>query len=346
MTQRHRAHWTAAPLLFLALAGCGGGEAAKSPLSISPSSATAAPGDAPLTFTATLNGLSGTVDWKMSPALAGRLSASTGSCSSVQYTPPDELGAATTVVLTASVGDAVQSVKISLNALSQFYADPSAGLDTNPGTQAKPLRTVREALFRMAGPTKTTVLLPGTYNEGSGELWEYTVPTGATLKGNAAGVVLKAMNNKMGLSLAEDTLVSDLTMTGFSIALEAGLGKQNLTRVAFSGNQVDLHLVSSASATLQDCSSEGAQQQSLLTEEDSRLDVQGGTYGKADHLADAKGSSAVHMTNADLSGGLLMAEDSSALYLTNVRAQAMKTSPLKVVSSWCCCGISTLLCGS
>lgn len=326
MTEQRQFRQSAAPLLLLALAGCGGGSASKPPLTITPSSATAAPGDAPLTFTATLSGLSGPVDWRMSPALAGRLSAAADSCLSVQYTPPNEVGAATTVVLTASVGDTTQSIAISLSALPQFYADPSAGLDTNPGTQASPLRTVHEALSRMAGPTKTTVLLPGTYHEGTGELWDYAVPAGATLKGSAPGVVLQASNHKKGLVLSADTSVSDLTMTGFSTALEAALGKQSLTRVTFSGNLVDLHLASSASATLQDCSSEGAKQQSILTEEASRVDVRGGTFGKSDRLVDARGSSALYVTDADLSGGLLMIDDSSALFLSNVRAKAMKTS--------------------
>lgn len=86
--------------------------------------------------------------------------------------------------------------------LTQFYAEPAGGLDSNPGTQAKPLKTLKEALSRMGtGAVKTTVLLAGTYSEASGESWGYAVPEGVTLKGNSAGVILQSSTKKSGFTL-------------------------------------------------------------------------------------------------------------------------------------------------
>jgi hypothetical protein len=323
--QSHRRHWIAFRALVAIFAGCGG-QASKSsipPLSVSPASATAGPGDAPITFTATLSDSSETVDWSLSAdgAAAGTLSAATGSI--VQYAPPSSVDAARTVTLTAAAGGVSQSIKISLAPLPRFYADPSAGNDDHPGTLSRPLRTIREAFRRMAaGATKTTLLLPGTYNEGSGEDWEYSVPAGITLKGaegSSAQVVLRASGNgKRGLILASDATVSDLSLTGFAAALQASSGRQILTRLAFEYNQSDLQLSNSASVTLHDSSSAGAQVVVLAVGR-SELSVQGGTYGRTAALATIGDSAVIHFSDADLSGGQLYAGDSSALTLDNVK---------------------------
>ncbi len=339
MRQSLPIRWAASSSLLIAiLAGCGGGvgAGASTPpaLSLYPSSASAAPGDDPLTFTAALTGQSGTVGWSMSPPHAGALSASTGS--TVHYTPPNELGTATTVTVTASAGDLVQSVKVSLNPLPQFYVNPSAGHDTNPGTQGKPLQTIHQALSRMAGVTKTTILLPGTYAESTGESWNDALPTGITLKGSE-GVVLQSTstNKTRGLYSAGDATLSDLKLTGFSTAMETSAGEHSLTRVTFDNNEIDLHLTSSASATLQDCSSAGASK-TIVADGESEVQIQGGTYQGAQGtdinaaIATLNGSAAVSLTNADLSVRGLLAQDSSTLSLRNVNFHDVAVSAINV----------------
>lgn len=305
-------------------------------MSLYPSTASAVPGDHPLTFAATLTGQSGTVAWSVSPPLAGTLTASSGS--TVRYTPPNELPMATTVTLTAVAGDLVQSVKISLNPLPQLYVDPSAGHDANPGTQSKPLRTIHQALSRMAGVTRTTVLLPGTYTEDTGETWPYALPTGIALTGSE-GVVLASTstntNKPKAFSSTGDATLSNLTMTGFSVALESAAGDHILTSVTFEHNELDLSLTSSASATLHGCTSTGASR-TIVADGRSQVRIQGGTYHGADShavIATLNGSATASFTDADLSAGALLAQDSSTLSLRGVNFHDVPVSAINVAEA-------------
>ncbi len=287
-------------------------------LTVSPATAAAAPGDATTTLTATLTGASGTVNWSLSPASgSGTLSATTGA--SVQYTPPNQVAAASTVTLSATSGSLSSTVQIILNPLTQFYADPDAVLDSNPGTQAKPLKTLKEALARMgAGATKTTVLLAGTYNEASGETWGYTIPDGLTLKGNSAGVILQSTTKKAGFTFTKGASFSDLTLTGFSTALGATSGSQTLTRLAFSKNGYDLSLSGTAAASLQDCTSSGANY-SIQASGLSQVSVQNGSFSGAQRTLVLQQSATASFSGTDISGGLLDTGGSSYLSLNNVK---------------------------
>jgi len=186
--------------------------------------------------------------------------------------------------------------------LTQLYADPASGLDSNPGTQAKPLKTLKEALTRMgSGAVKTTVLLAGTYSEASGETWAYTVPDGVTLKGNSAGVILQSSTKKAGFSLKGGTL-SDLTLTGFDSALSASSGTQTLTRLTFKGNQYDLSLNGNAASSLQDSNSSGAYT-SVQAAGLSTVSVSGGSYGGTSNALTLQQSATASFTNSDIGSG-------------------------------------------
>ncbi len=310
--------WMASSLLLLTACN-GGGSAATPTLSISPGDSAASPGDTPLAFNATLSGASTAISWSLNPATgSGTLSAPSGP--SVQYAPPDQITAASAVTLTATAGSLSKSVQISLNPLTQFYADPAAGLDTNPGTQAKPLKTIKEALTRMgAGATKTTVLLAGTYSEASGETWDYTLPDGITLKGNSAGVILQSTTKKAGFTFGKGATLSDLSLTGFSTALTATNGTQTLTRLAFSSNQYDLKLSSTASAGLQDCTSSGSGS-SIQAAGLSQISVQGGNFNATSNTLILQQSATASFSNTEIGGGTLDTGGSSTLSLNTVKA--------------------------
>ena len=295
------------------LVACSGGgtptpSSSNSPLSITPETATVSPGDAPITLTATLIGSSGTINWSLGPATdAGTLSATTGT--SVQYTPPSQIASTQTVTLTASAGTASRSVQITLKPLAQFYAESTVGLDTNPGTQGKPLKTLKEALARMGvGATKTTVLTAGTYNEASGETWGYNFPAGVALNVNTSGVVLQSLGKKDGFKFAGNATFSDLTLTGFGTALEATSELLTLTRLNFKSNGTDLKLngiaASGPSATLQDCTSSGTTS-SLLTYGASKLTVQNGTFKTATNgsVLGMQARGEAKFTGTNISGG-------------------------------------------
>jgi hypothetical protein len=315
-------------LLIVLLVACPGGGpasplASNSPLNISPETATASPGDAPISLTATLNGSSGTINWSLSPATgAGTLSATTGT--SVQFTPPSQTASTQAVTLTATAGTASKSMQITIKPLTQFYAEPAIGLDTNPGTQAKPLKTLKEALARMgAGATKTTILTAGTYNEASGETWGYTFPEGVALNVNTSGVVLQSLAKKAGFKFAGSATFSDLTLTGFGTALEATTGTLSLTRLKFTSNQTDLKLSglanSGPSATLQDCTSSGTTN-ALSTSGASKLTVQNGTFKAASNgsVLGMQARGEVRFTSTKFSGGGLYVNGAAFLSLKDV----------------------------
>jgi Protein of unknown function (DUF1565) len=315
-------------VVALTLVACSGGSPptpspSDSPLTISPDTATVSPGDAPISLTATLTGSSGTINWSLSPtAGAGTLSATTGM--GVQYTPPNQITSAQTVRLTASAGTASRSVQITLKPLAQFYTESSVGLDTNPGTQGKPLKTIKEALARMgAGATKTTVLTAGTYNEASGETWAYDFPEGVALNVNTSGVVLQSLAKKDGFKFAGSATFSDLTLTGFGTALEATTGLLTLTRLNFKSNQTDLKLsgvaASGPSASLQDCTSSGTTY-SLLTYGASKLTVQNGTFNSlaSGSVLGMQARGEAKFTATKISGGGLYVSEASFLSLKDV----------------------------
>ena len=312
----------------LTLVACSGGgpptpSPSDSPLNITPETATVSPGDAPITLTATLIGSGGTINWSLSPATdAGTLSATTGT--SVQYTPPIQIASTQTVTLTATAGTASKSVQIKLKPLAQFYAESSVGLDTNPGTQGKPLKTLKEALARMGvGATKTTVVTAGTYNEASGETWGYDYPEGVVLKVNTSGVVLQSLGKKAGFKFAGSATFSDLTLTGFGTAFEASTGALTLTRLNFKSNQTDLKLNgvadSGPSASLQDCTSSGTTH-SLLTYGASKLTVQNGTFNglASGSVLGMQARGETRFTGTNIGGGGLYVNGAAFLSLKDV----------------------------
>jgi hypothetical protein len=141
---------------------------------------------------------------------------------------------------------------------SQLYIDPAKGLETNPGSLDKPLKTLKAALVQASsGPTKTVVLLAGIYDGASGETWGYTVPDGVTVKANSAGVVLAGLQGKVALTLSGSAALSFLTLKGFDLAVQASAGSPTLTGVIFQENKTALKLSGSAQATLTDVTFSG-----------------------------------------------------------------------------------------
>jgi nitrous oxidase accessory protein NosD len=65
-----------------------------------------------------------------------------------------------------------------------YYVSASAGLDTNPGTQGSPFKTITHAM-RVATRSGATVQVdPGAYNVANGETFPITVPAGVLLIGD------------------------------------------------------------------------------------------------------------------------------------------------------------------
>lgn len=102
--------WIAISVLLVFLAACGAGGGAPT-LSISPSSTTVTAGGAPVNFSATLTGASGTINWSLTGP--GSLSATSGT--STAYTPPASVASATSATLTATSGSLTATASITIN---------------------------------------------------------------------------------------------------------------------------------------------------------------------------------------------------------------------------------------
>ncbi|MDX2008122.1 MAG: DUF1565 domain-containing protein [Meiothermus sp.] len=137
---------------------------------------------------------------------------------------------------------------------TQVFVDPSSGQDTHPGTQERPLKTLKKALEAAVGPVRTVVLLAGTYDGASGETWGYTVPDGITVKANSAGVILSGFAGKTGLTLSGGAALSFLTLRNFAVAVQADAGTPTLTGVTFADNTLGLKLSGSVRATVSEVS--------------------------------------------------------------------------------------------
>ncbi|RIH90939.1 hypothetical protein Mterra_00017 [Calidithermus terrae] len=96
-------------LLLLLLVACPGGGAPK--LTVSPKTQTVVAGGAPVNFTATLTGASGTITWSLSGP--GSISTTTGA--GTTYTPPASVASPQTATLTATSGSLSDNATITIN---------------------------------------------------------------------------------------------------------------------------------------------------------------------------------------------------------------------------------------
>lgn len=118
----------------------------------------------------------------------------------------------------------------------EMYVKADTGLDSNPGTLDKPLKTIKKALgLWKAG--RELVLIPSIYNEVSGETWPYDAPAGLVIKATASGVVLE---NSVGSPRrvafnTSQVQFENITFKDFRRALVQSTGTQTLKGVSFEG---------------------------------------------------------------------------------------------------------------
>lgn len=197
-------------------------------LEISPTTKTLIAGGAAETFSASVKNSNETVKWTLDPNL-GTLSTATGS--SVQYTPPATVTAATNVKIQADVTGATASASITINPA------PVVSLTVSP--TAKSVLAGSGATMFTATLTNSTAeiswsLSPniGTLSATTGGNVEYTPPTSATtatnvtLKASAAGkqasaVIVVNPAGSPAITLTPPT--TTVTAGGSGIALTATL---------------------------------------------------------------------------------------------------------------------------
>jgi predicted RecA/RadA family phage recombinase len=131
-----------------------------------------------------------------------------------------------------------------------LFVDPLGGNDANPGTQQKPLKTLKQSLsLAMSG--QTVHLFPGTYDAQNGEDFVGAVPAGVSIAAVVPGdAVLVGQNNGVALYFAGDGSASYLRIQGFSTGIQADTGVLSLTEIDFQKNSEAISLSGNAQASL------------------------------------------------------------------------------------------------
>lgn len=202
---------------------------------------------------------------------------------------------------------------------SALYVKPDTGLDTNPGTASAPFKTIEKALT-LVRSGESIVLYAGTYDEISGETWNYTVPAGVTLHGNTSGVILQSNTSAGGLTLSGDATIEGVTLKGFGGALMADAGALTLKNTTFDSDNNGIVLTASASATLTSTSFTGSGSGASLYNA-ATLSMSGGTVTGLDgDVFYITGTASIELTGVqvqDTTSYVLDMRQTSVATLTN-----------------------------
>jgi hypothetical protein len=158
------------PALLCALAGCNSGGANQGTgITVSPGTATVTAGDAGVSFSATLSGLSGTVSWSVNGP--GSVSPFTGL--DTFYSPPAQVAAATTVLVVAAVGAFQGIAEVAVEPLvPSLVVSPSTVTVKADGGAVEFTATLTGA----SGIPVWTLTGPGVISPGLGTSTSYTPP--------------------------------------------------------------------------------------------------------------------------------------------------------------------------
>lgn len=129
------------------------------------------------------------------------------------------------------------------------WVSPLLGSDANPGTQAKPFKTLKKAVS-VVSPQHTVFMMPGEYTKAGGEDWPLTLPAGLTLEATDTGVTLLGGGGlSSGLVLKGNTL-KGLQIKHFLLALQAQGGQNTLNEVGMEWVGVGLSVGAATSVNV------------------------------------------------------------------------------------------------
>jgi hypothetical protein len=106
--------------------------------------------------------------------------------------------------------------------VKEIYVKSDTGLDTNPGTLEKPLKTIKKALSGVK-TGQSIVMYAGTYDAASGETFNYDIPDQVTLKANSGSVILQGSTGRALMFLGAGSL-QYVTLKGFPDGLSSKTG--------------------------------------------------------------------------------------------------------------------------
>jgi hypothetical protein len=127
-----------------------------------------------------------------------------------------------------------------------LFVNATSGNDANPGTLAKPFKTIKHA-FSVAKSGDTVVLMPGTFGAASGDDFSTPVPDGVTVSaqgtGTDGGVDVTLAGGSNSFTFAGSGSLTNVALSGFtSAAIVATTGTQTVNNV--SANNVLVAAVS------------------------------------------------------------------------------------------------------
>lgn len=291
-------------------------------LAVAPTALTLTVGTAPVGLSAALSGGTGAISWSLDGP--GELSATTGA--TVTYTPPATADASTLATVTAAAADLTATVSITLNPLTtQWVVSPEDGSDDNPGTEAKPFKTLTHALS-VASAGQKVLLEDAIYDLTSGEVWPATVPAGVVIEAvHPGGAVLSGAPSDLGLKLAGDASLKDLYFKAFGRALSsASTGTVGLSGVTVDGGGLSFSGLVKATLSAVTLQNLPANAIGIYVDQSASVTVMGGSISGNGYVAGCDGaeglyivgSAAASLTNVNitnLGGDAVMARDSSSV---------------------------------
>ncbi len=137
--------------------------------------------------------------------------------------------------------------------IPHVFVDALGGLNTNPGTQQAPFRTLSRALSSaMRG--QTVYLSSGTYDVGHGEVFPLQVPDGVRVEAVTAGDALVLGDGALrGLRFSGSGAVRGVRIRGFRYALLAHTGEQVIEVAELGDAGCAAMLSGDARMVLDDC---------------------------------------------------------------------------------------------
>ncbi len=168
-----------------------------------------------------------------------------------------------------------------------FYVSADTGDDTNPGTMAAPLKTLKKGLS-LAKPGDNVYLLAGTYDTANGESFPESIPDGVKVLGVGAadggsGARIQGAT-PTGLVFVKGGGLGNLTVSGFQTAISATQGAQNVSALRVDKGLKAVGLALDASGT-------------------ADVTVNGFTMGGGGLAVKAAGTAKVAVNGASVTGG-------------------------------------------
>lgn len=206
----------------------------------------------------------------------------------VTYSAADSRVHALRAVAYAASGERAESdvVEIRVAIERGLYVDPASGDDTNPGTDALPLRSVRRAT-RLAVAGDSIFLKDGVYGASEPTPGCIAIPAGVSLRAVRAGgarfVAVGVGTSGCAFGFSGDALVDGLVFEGHEVALQFLSGTSMVHRVRIDGASTGFDLRGAASITLVDPVVTGFRASAFgvavaVVDGTSQLTVQGGVF--------------------------------------------------------------------